>query len=229
MGREPKPYLIFVTAKARTQDIVTGLGAGADDYIVKPFEREELHARVQVGFRMLELQAALAERVRELEDALTRVKQLQGLLPICSYCKKVRDDQNYWQQVETYIEGHSDAQFTPRHLSRLPAEVRRARARPAAQDPRGSRPRAVIALRRAEARGHFDFGWLDTFHTFSFGEYYDPSQMGFRALRVLNEDRVQPGRGFPTHGHRNMEIVSYVLEGRSSTGTARQRLGHPSG
>src|SRR5438093_1257792 len=90
MGREPKPYLIFVTAKARTQDIVTGLGAGADDYIVKPFEREELHARVQVGFRMLELQAALADRVRELEEALTRVKQLQGLLPICSSCKKVR-------------------------------------------------------------------------------------------------------------------------------------------
>src|SRR5256712_2993945 len=89
MGREPKPYLIFVTAKARTQDIVTGLGAGADDYIVKPFEREELRARVQVGFRMLELQAALADRVRELEEALTRVKQLQGLLPICSYCKKV--------------------------------------------------------------------------------------------------------------------------------------------
>ena len=112
LGREPKPYLIFVTAKARTQDIVTGLGAGADDYIVKPFEREELRARVQVGFRMLELQAALADRVRELEEALTRVKQLQGLLPICSYCKKVRDDQNYWQQVETYIEGHSDAQFT---------------------------------------------------------------------------------------------------------------------
>ena len=112
LGREPKPYLIFVTAKARTQDIVTGLGAGADDYIVKPFEREELRARVQVGFRMLALQAALAERVRELEDALTRVKQLQGLLPICSYCKKVRDDRNYWQQVETYIEGHSDAQFT---------------------------------------------------------------------------------------------------------------------
>jgi len=112
LQKPTKPYLIFVTAKARTQDIVAGLGAGADDYIVKPFEREELRARVQVGFRMLELQAALADRVRELEEALARVKQLQGLLPICSYCKKVRDDQNYWQQVETYIEGHSDAQFT---------------------------------------------------------------------------------------------------------------------
>ena len=112
LDRPARPYLIFVTARARTQDIVTGLEAGADDYIVKPFQREELKARVQVGVRMLELQAALAERVRELEDALARVKQLQGLLPICSYCKKVRDDQNYWQQVEIYIEGHSDAQFT---------------------------------------------------------------------------------------------------------------------
>ncbi len=112
LRKATKPYLMFVTAKARTQDIVTGLGAGADDYIVKPFQREELRARVQVGVRMLELQAALAARVRELEEALARVKQLQGLLPICSYCKKVRDDRNYWQQVETYIEGHSDAQFT---------------------------------------------------------------------------------------------------------------------
>jgi DNA-binding response OmpR family regulator len=111
--RKPtKPYLIFVTANARSQDIVTGLEAGGDDYIIKPFNRDELRARVRVGVRMLELQATLADRVRELEDALTRVKQLQGLLPICSYCKKVRDDRNYWQQVETYIEGHSDAQFT---------------------------------------------------------------------------------------------------------------------
>ena len=81
----------------------------------------------------------------------------------------------------------------------------------------------MIALRRAEHRGHFDFGWLETFHTFSFGEYYDPNQMGFRALRVINEDRVQPGQGFPTHGHRDMEIISYVLEGalqhRDSLGT----------
>ncbi len=112
LPKPTKPYLIFVTAKARSRDIVTGLEAGADDYIVKPFNREELRARVRVGVRMLELQAILADRVRELEDALARVKQLQGLLPICSYCKKVRDDRNYWQQVEAYIEGHSDAKFT---------------------------------------------------------------------------------------------------------------------
>jgi redox-sensitive bicupin YhaK (pirin superfamily) len=72
----------------------------------------------------------------------------------------------------------------------------------------------VIRIRRSDERGHFDHGWLDTRHTFSFGDYHDPRFMGFRALRVLNEDRVRPGQGFGTHGHRNMEIVSYVLEGR---------------
>ncbi|MGC4006336.1 MAG: pirin family protein [Pirellulales bacterium] len=71
----------------------------------------------------------------------------------------------------------------------------------------------MITVRKAEARGHFNHGWLDTYHTFSFSDYYDAEHVSFRALRVMNEDRVAPGRGFGMHGHRDMEIVTYVLSG----------------
>jgi DNA-binding response OmpR family regulator len=105
-------YLLLVTARESRGDIVVGLDAGADDYIIKPFDIEELRARVGVGVRMLGLQQKLAERVAELQTALSNVKQLRGLLPICSYCKRIRGDDQYWQQVEGYIAEHSDAQFS---------------------------------------------------------------------------------------------------------------------
>jgi DNA-binding response OmpR family regulator len=105
-------YIILLTARSGREDMIRGLEAGADDYITKPFDRDELRARVQVGIRVLELQGALAHRVRQLEEALSRVKQLQGLLPICSYCKKIRNDRNYWQQVEGYISERTEAQFS---------------------------------------------------------------------------------------------------------------------
>lgn len=109
----PEPlYLLMLTDKGGKENVIAGLDAGADDYMTKPFEREELRARLRVGQRLLELQSHLSQRVRELGDALTRVKQLQGLLPICSYCKRIRHDGDYWQQVETYIAAHSEAQFS---------------------------------------------------------------------------------------------------------------------
>ncbi len=105
-------YVIILTARSDRDDLVMGLDAGADDYVTKPFDQAELRARVAVGVRVLELQTALAERVIQLEDALAHVTQLRGLLPICSYCKKVRSDRDYWEQIEVYVSKHSDARFS---------------------------------------------------------------------------------------------------------------------
>jgi len=108
----PPPYLILLTARTDYGDIVAGLEAGANDYVTKPFHHAELRARVRVGIRVLALQSSLAERVHDLETALKQVNQLRGLLPICMYCKRIRNDGDYWQQVETYISEHTEAEFS---------------------------------------------------------------------------------------------------------------------
>ena len=105
-------YLLLLTAKTRREDIVDGLSAGADDHVAKPFDRGELEARVNTGARIVGLQERLAERVRELETALAEVRRLSGLLPICAYCKRIREGADYWQAVEQYVASRSDAQFS---------------------------------------------------------------------------------------------------------------------
>ena len=106
------PYLILLTARDSKVDLVTGLQAGANDYVSKPFDPRELMARVAVGQRMIDLQDMLAARIEELRRALEEIKTLRGILPICANCKKIRDDQGYWQQVEVYVHDHTDAQFS---------------------------------------------------------------------------------------------------------------------
>jgi len=105
-------YLILLTARSDKASVVEGLRSGADDYVSKPFDSDELQARVNVGLRMLELQKKLADRVSELEMAMVQVKRLQGWLPICMYCKKIRNDENYWQEVETYLAQFTQASFS---------------------------------------------------------------------------------------------------------------------
>jgi PleD family two-component response regulator len=112
LGRDVQPYLIMATVRDETSEIVVALDAGADDYVVKPVDARELQARVRVGLRMVGLQEALTTRVSELKEALSHVKELRGLLPICAYCKRIRDDHNYWQSVEEYLTLHTDLSFS---------------------------------------------------------------------------------------------------------------------
>lgn len=106
------PYLILLTARGAKGDIVEGLRAGANDYITKPFDNNELQARLEVGKRVVALQQAMAERVSALEAALAHVRTLQGIIPICMYCHKIRTDQESWDRLEKYITEHSDAQLS---------------------------------------------------------------------------------------------------------------------
>jgi DNA-binding response OmpR family regulator len=126
-------YVMLLTSRSARADLVAGLEAGADDYLVKPFDLEELRARVHVGIRVATLQENLAARVSELQEALASVKQLSGLLPICSYCKRIRSDKDYWEQVDSYIAHHSEAQFShgicPTCYSKLMAELDKAEAK----------------------------------------------------------------------------------------------------
>lgn len=105
-------YFILLTARQGVDSIIEGLNAGADDYMIKPFAERELRSRIDVGSRTIRLEQTLAEKIRQLEVALEDVKQLRGLLPICSYCNMVRNDEDYWEQVETYISRNADVAFS---------------------------------------------------------------------------------------------------------------------
>jgi len=105
-------YVLLLTGKGGTDNVVQGLKSGANDYLTKPFDLDELAARLGVGRRVVDLQQALTERVGQLEQALAQVKRLEGLIPICAWCKKIRNDKNFWQQVEEYMGEHGDVRFS---------------------------------------------------------------------------------------------------------------------
>ncbi len=107
-----EPYLLILTTRANRADVVSGLQAGADDYVTKPFDRVELQARLQVGLRIIRLQQQLVDRLREVEEGRARERSLERMLPICAYCRKIRTDQNYWEMLEKYIGETAGVQFS---------------------------------------------------------------------------------------------------------------------
>jgi PleD family two-component response regulator len=105
-------YIIVITGRDSTQDVLDAFAAGVDDFVRKPADPPELLARIRGGQRIITLESSLAGRVRELEEALERVRQLKRLLPICMYCKRVRDDSAYWRQIDEYIHIHTGTDFS---------------------------------------------------------------------------------------------------------------------
>lgn len=134
----PGDYTWVIVLTGREDGVIEGLEAGADDFVAKPFAVGELQARVNVGRRVLGIKAELAERVRALEATLEHVQRLEGLLPICSYCKNIRDKENAWHSVEEYVTQRTEASFShsicpscyQQHMAPLMAEHRKKKAPP---------------------------------------------------------------------------------------------------
>lgn len=105
-------YMLLVTARNAKSDVVQGLSAGADDFISKPVDPDELHARLRTGERIVRLEQTLGSQVKELQAAAEHVRELQGMIPICMHCKRIRNQSQIWEKVETYIEQRSDAKFS---------------------------------------------------------------------------------------------------------------------
>jgi sigma-B regulation protein RsbU (phosphoserine phosphatase) len=124
-ANRPYVYLVLLTAKSQKEEIAAGLQAGADDYVIKPFDPDELRARLTVGQRVVGLERTLARKVSDLENALADVRRLKSLLPICMYCKSVRNDQDYWQAIDIYIHQQTGTDFShgicPACLAKLQA------------------------------------------------------------------------------------------------------------
>jgi DNA-binding response OmpR family regulator len=126
-NNQPYIYMMLLTALAKKDEIKAGLEAGADGYVSKPFDSDELRARIRAGQRVVKLERSLQRRVDELQNALADVKKLKQLLPICMYCKNVRDDRDYWHQIEDYIHTETGADFShgvcPDCMAKLEAEL----------------------------------------------------------------------------------------------------------
>ncbi len=105
-------YIIIFTSLEDKKDLVTALDAGADDFIIKSFDKDELQARIKVGERVARLKSELDSRVKALEESIAHVKLLQGILPICMHCHKIRDDQEVWQRLDKYITEHTDVMLS---------------------------------------------------------------------------------------------------------------------